>query len=102
MAASVLLNNVMANGPGLALDCTNKKRALLRITGKFHADVVFEASLDGVDYFSYSGRANGAGSRVAVVSAPGYVVFEVEPIVYLRPKVSRYESGAITVVGYAE
>ena len=100
--AEVLLNGVAQEGPGTALDCTGKRHAIMRVSGQFDADVVFEASLDGVDYFSFSGKANGSGSRTARVSAPGYVVFDVGPIVYLRPRVSRYKSGNIAVVGYAE
>lgn len=102
MAAVTLLSAATQDGPGAALDCVGKKKALLRVTGKFEADVVFEASVDGTDYFPYSGKANGADGKVGVISAPGYVVFEVEPVAYLRPRVSRYRSGSVTVVGYAE
>lgn len=102
MAATVLLDNVSSNAIGQPLDCTGKRKALLRVTGNFDAAVVFEASIDGTDYFSYSGKPNGADSFAAVLAAPGYMVFDVGPIMYLRPKVTRYKSGRITVVGYAE
>lgn len=102
MAAVTLLNAVTQDSVGQPLDCTNKKIATFRITGTFNADVVFEASLDGVDYFPYTGRPDGAKSLVGSVSAPGFVTFDVEPIAYLRPRVVRYQSGAVTVTAYAE
>lgn len=102
MGLQTLLSNVTANGPGAVLDCTGQKKAVLLISGTFNANVSFEASLDGVTYFSFSGKPNGGKALAAVVAAPGYVEFDVGGVAYLRPLVSRYENGSISVVGYTE
>lgn len=102
MSLQVLMSNVTADGPGSALNCIGRSKAVVFVSGRFTANVSFEASLDGVTYFSFSGRPNGGSSLAAVVSAPGYLEFDVGGIAYLRPVVSRYESGTVTVHGYVD
>ena len=102
MSVSVLLSNASSNTVSTSLNCASGKKAILRITGNFNADIVFEASVDGNDYFPYSGLANGGKSLTNTISAPGYVIFDVEPVSYLRAKVVRYVSGSITITGYVE
>lgn len=101
MAATPLLTNATTNGPGDALDCTGKEAACFVITGKFEADVKFQFSIDGTNFYSFVGLLNGTGYS-SETSAPGYVVFYVKPVTYIRPVIENYKSGAITVVGYAE
>lgn len=101
MAAVTLLSNVRADGPGQALDCRAAKKATFVITGDFDAAVNFEFSLDGVNWYPFTGKLSGT-LESSVTYAPGYVVFDVEPVAYIRPKVSAYKSGRVTVVGYAD
>lgn len=101
MAAVTLLNNAQADGPGQALDCRNGKFACLVVTGNFEAAVNFEFSLDGVNFYPLTGCLNG-GLESSVTYSPGYAMFNVEPFAYIRPRVSAYKSGSVTVVGYVE
>lgn len=101
MAFSILLNSASADGPGSYLDCREGKTAVFLVSGTFDAAVKFEASLDGSNWFSFIGYVNG-GQCTAVVYSPCYVEFKVEGVAYLRPVVSAYTSGSITVAGYVE
>lgn len=96
-----LLSNATANAPGSALDCRNAKRASFVITGSFDAAVNFEFSLDGTNWYPYVGSL-ACGQVSSVTYAPGYVLFDVEPVAYIRPSVSAYKSGSVTVVGYVD
>lgn len=101
MALYTLLNNVSANTTGSSLDCQNGKTAVVLVSGNFNADVKFQASLDGTNWFPYMGCVNGSISS-GEVRASSYIEFDVEGIAYLRPLVANYVTGNITVTGYVE
>lgn len=101
MGAVVLLDGATSAGPGQALDCRFAKKASLAVTGDFVATVSFEASLDGVNFYQFSGELHG-NSCTSVVT-PGLVIFpDVEAVAYIRPRVQMYQRGSVTVVGYVE
>ena len=102
MAAVVLLNNATSNGAGLTLDCVGKKKALFLVEGDFDAEIALEATIDGTKYFSYGGYLGVNDIEVTRVKAPGYVKFNAEFVVGIRPVVVNYKYGTITVTGYAE
>lgn len=101
MAVSTLLSNATSNTTGSVLDCRNAKQAAFVIAGIFDAAVNFQFSLDGTNFYPYIGRVNGSLDSSVVYNA-GYVVFNVEPVAYIRPVVSAYQSGSITVLGYVD
>ncbi|BCV23290.1 hypothetical protein [Gelria sp. Kuro-4] len=101
MAFTVLLDNVQANGPGTSLDCRGYHKATVLLGSSFTADVKFEASLDGSNWFPFMGKANGS-LDTGMVSSPSYVRFDVEGIAYLRPVVANYRTGTVYAVGFAE
>lgn len=101
MALYTLLNNVSSNTTGSALDCRNGKTSVVLVSGNFNADVKFQASLDGTNWFPYVGCVNGSISS-GEVRAPSYIEFDVEGIAYLRPIVANFVTGNITVTGYVE
>lgn len=101
MPVVTLLSGATANGPGTALDCRNAKKASFVITGTFKAAVSFEFSQDGTNYYPFTGKVNG-GLDSSVTYSPGHVLFDVEPVGWIRPNISQYESGSITVTGYVD
>lgn len=98
---TTLLNNATTNGSGTALDCREGNTVVLLVSGDFDAAVKFDASIDGTNWFSFTGSVNG-GMKSAVVYAPCHVEFKVDGVAYVRPVVVGYKSGAVTVTGYVE
>lgn len=103
MAATVLLNNVQAEGPGTVLEIpVGVRKASFQIKGKFSGEVLLEASLDGIDWFPFEGFVVGGG-RVQCVRYPCVVILDAaEAVKAVRPNVVSYEDGSITVVGYIQ
>jgi len=95
-----LLNNAAADGPGQAMDCTDVNKAVIQVLGSFAADVRFEASLNGTDWFPFEGKLACGKGIVDFVSYPNAVYFDVEAVRYIRPVVRKYRGGAVTALGY--
>ena len=98
---AALLTAAVADGAGTALDVRGARRALLSVTGTFDARVNFEGSLDGTNWFPVEGRVNN-GREESMADRTCRVRFEVEDLAYIRPNVSAFVSGAVTVEGYAK
>lgn len=100
MPVFTLLNNATANGPGQAMDCTDVNKAVIQVIGSFTANVRFEASLDGTNWFPFEGKLACGKGIVNMVSAPNAVYFDVEAVRYLRPVVANLVQGSVTALGY--
>ncbi|MGQ9698525.1 MAG: hypothetical protein ACUVRO_11105 [Armatimonadota bacterium] len=102
MPVFILIDNATSPTTGTPLDCIGAQRALLFVTGDFDGEIVFEATVDGTNWFPYDGRLVG-GQRVDRLRAGGRAVyFEVEPISAVRANLRSILKGGVTVYGYAE
>lgn len=102
MPVYTLLNAAQADGPGGFLDVRGADNASFLISGDFEATVRFEASFDGSEWFAYYGKVGSARHVASFVPGPTFVQFDTEAVAYLRPVVTNYRRGAVTVKGYVE
>ncbi len=106
MPSYALLTNATTTGPGTTLDCVSANKASISVvcsnTDSGTTDVLFEATVDGTNWFPYSGTLIGTKQVVDRVSASRAVYFDVEPIASIRPNIKTLAKGSVSATGYLE
>jgi hypothetical protein len=95
----VCLSAAAATGAGTALDCAGATYATFAVTGTLTSlTVTFEGSVDGTNYAAVP-TENAAGSAVSTTTATGIFMVHVGALKSVRPNVTTYVSGNVTVTG---
>jgi hypothetical protein len=96
-----LQNNVTAVGNGSTLDVNGKATVVFSVTGTFVGTVIFEGSINDVDWFPILTTQFGSGVISNSVTTTGLYRGAVAGLKSVRARVSAYTSGSIKVVGRA-
>lgn len=89
----------VAVGNGTLLPVTGYGTSVVQITGSFVGTITFEASQDGINYFSIATTQLGSGIIASTATVPGVYRSVITGMTNIRARISSYTSGSITAVG---
>lgn len=93
-----------AIGNGTVADVSGYATLMLQVTISTTATVVFEASLDGINYGGVSSNStNATGTQANTTNAAGTSNWRISVVgfKYFRVRISSYTSGTVDAIGYA-
>ncbi len=96
-----LQNAAVAVGNGAEMVVAGLSAVGFQVLGTFVGTVLFEASVNGIDFQPLEVFPAGGGPSVQSATAPGVFQASVAGMVEVRARVSAYTSGSITVEGFA-
>lgn len=96
-----LLSAAQATGADLALGVPRKAAsALFEVTGTFTATITWEGSADGSTWFTIPAMRIGGGSGIATTATgTGLYAVACQGLAAVRPNITAYTSGSVTVNG---
>lgn len=100
----VMQSAATATGNGTAIDCTDASSGAataltMQITGITTATITFEATVDGSNWVAVQTTDLNAGTSATTATANGIYRLTVLGLLQVRPRISAYTSGTITVIG---
>lgn len=98
---ATLQNEAAAVGNGTDFEVAGYGSACLQISGEFEGAVLFQGSVDGLNFISTPGAKRG-GMLSDTATTPGLYDIDCRGLKKIRARVDNITSGAITVVGTAE
>lgn len=101
-----LLSAAGATGAGSALDTVQSptiasSRAVFNVTGTFVATVTFEGSFDGTNFVTIQAQNVAGGAAATTTTTTGVFYIDCKGLKSVRPNVTAYTSGSVTVDGRA-
>lgn len=101
---NTLLNGVQATGAGKSLECIQElvgtyAVVTCQVTGLSGDTITWQASKDGTNWYSVRFTNLGTDVAATTATADGIYRMTVLGIEYVRPNVTAYSAGTITVLG---
>lgn len=94
-----LLSAVAATGAGTSLETAGYGVASFQVTGTFSATVTWQGSNDNSNWVSIPARKVADDAVATTATATGIYIVNTQGVHFIRPNVTAYTSGSVTVKG---
>jgi hypothetical protein len=96
---TTLLNAVGATGAGTAMGCADRATAAFQLLITGTATVTVQGTIDGTNWVTVRVRDVATGTAAATATASSIVQAGVAGLKSVRPNVTAWTSGTVTVLG---